>query len=791
MFSKPEIDSAVKSVSDVTQRHIRFGDFGVRSRAVFLKLKWKLWPGTVGLQAKCFEAHIFKQVLCGSIASISSMFGISTLDLLVIAAYSVIMVVIGWLAMFRVKDQEDFFLGGRRFGKVLQTFASFGQSTSSESAVGTVTTTYRDGAGGVWSHLILLWATPIYWFAAPWYRRMRLLTLGDFFRERYQSRAMAMVYSIIASFLMITLIGLALKAVSVTLMGITLKPVAALNTAEGAEYAKALRLDTLSKAAPGTLNASELEELDSLRHQMPRREFSYLNESWLVWFIVLLVFIYGISGGLKAAVWADTVQGSLILLLSFILIPFAVVRLNDLHGVHGLTGTGRVLHSELPGHFFSILGSPQNADFTWYFILVLSIMATLNVAVQSNQLTANASARDESAARVGFMTGMYMKRFCTVFWGFAGLLAYALYGREVQNSDLVWGHATRDLLGRAGLGLVGVVIACLLSALQATASTMMLSAASLFTRNVYAPLVPGRTESHYVLVGRVVGGGVLAASALLCISYGTILQMLKFYWEYNALVAAAFWCGLKWRRATRPGAWASILAAFVLFIGLPAGLPLIFPGLRTAPEALARTKARSVTESYAATLRDVEQREAEIEKGQGTGAALPRVRVGQPVTRVFVIPPKAIYWAQGVREVGGVRRGEGMFYPEMYALGRIVDLTRYPNALNETIRCGFRILVPFLVLIAVSLVTKREDSEEVMRFFLRMRTKVRAERQKDIEAVEAAYAAPDSTRRLLLFPKTELEFFKWDKEDTVGFGLGCLASGAVVGLLYLVVSIGA
>src|SRR5262249_38421292 len=163
----------------------------------------------------------------------------------------------------------------------------------------------------IWSHLILLWATPVYWFAAPWYRRMRLLTLGDFFGERYRSRAMAMVYSIIASFLMITLTGLALKAVSATLMGITLKPVAALSGAEQAEYEKALRLETLSKMPRASATTAELEELDSLRHQMPCREFSYFSETWLVWFIVLLVFIYGIAGGLKAAVWADSVQGTL------------------------------------------------------------------------------------------------------------------------------------------------------------------------------------------------------------------------------------------------------------------------------------------------------------------------------------------------------------------------------------------------------------------------------------------------------------------------------------------------
>lgn len=44
----------------------------------------------------------------------------------------------------------------------------------------------------------------------------------------------------------------------------------------------------------------------------PRREYSYVDENWLIWSIVLVVFIYGLAGGLEGAVWSDTVQGTLI-----------------------------------------------------------------------------------------------------------------------------------------------------------------------------------------------------------------------------------------------------------------------------------------------------------------------------------------------------------------------------------------------------------------------------------------------------------------------------------------------
>ncbi len=719
------------------------------------------------------------------------MFGLPTIDLIVIAVYAVLMIVIGLVAMLRIKNQEDFFLGGRRFGKFLQIFSSFGQATSSDTAVGAVTTAYRDGAGGIWSQLVGLWATPLFWFTAPWYRRMRTLTLGDFFHERYRSQRMAIAYSLLASAYLVIVIGLGLKAVSSTVIGITLKPVAALTPAEHLEYNQALRLEALSQQGPtGTLSPAEAEELQSLRLRRPHREFSSINESALVWFIVLIVFVYGIAGGLEAAVWTDTVQGTLILILSILLVPFAIAKLNALHGQTGLLAAGHTLHQELPGRFFSLMGSAENADFTWYFVIALSVMTTLNVATQSNQLTANASARDELTASIGFTTGTMMKRYCSVMWGFLGMLCFALYGREIQDSDLVWGHATRDLLGGLGFGLVGLMIACLLAALQSTASTLMISSSSLFTKNVYGPLRPGRTERHYVLVGRIAGALVLLAAALLSTAFGSILDMLKFMWEFNAIIAASFWCGIKWRRATRQGAWASILIAATMFVALPLALPTVFPGMRTNPALLRTTQQRVIPQTLVATPRDVEERARQVADWHGAGPAPAALHVGETVTRTVIIAPKSIYWEQGITEVNGVKRGAGTFYLESWLLDHVTDLSANPHALNETLRYTYKILLPFLVLIVVSLLTAPDESDSIGRFFARMRTKVRTNRAEDEKAVLSAYADPKSTRDCLLLPGSQLEFFKWSREDVIGFGLALVIAFAVLALLNFLIHFG-
>ncbi len=63
----------------------------------------------------------------------------SLLQTLVIVAAAGVILYVGYRAQKRVRNQSDYFLGGRRFGKAIQTFAAFGQGTSVESV--TVTTT--------------------------------------------------------------------------------------------------------------------------------------------------------------------------------------------------------------------------------------------------------------------------------------------------------------------------------------------------------------------------------------------------------------------------------------------------------------------------------------------------------------------------------------------------------------------------------------------------------------------------------------------------------------------------
>ncbi len=727
------------------------------------------------------------------------MFGLEVIDIVVLAVYFAVVLFIGFRSMKRIHNQEDYFLGGRRFGKVLQIFTAFGQATSSETAVSAVTTTYNNGASGVWSVLLYLWSTPVFWFTSPWYRRMRVLTLGDYFEERFGSKRIAGFFSIIASLFLMTMIGFGMKAVSKTVLGVTQKQESEFTQEELIEYNQAVELEKLRVLrGENKLDLTQEKRLEKLEIKKPRREFSYVDENVLIWSICVVVFVYALAGGLQAAVYTDMLQGIFIILLSIILVPFGLSKVNSIFGSTGFWGAMHTIHQQLPEWYFDIFGSAKTVDFTWYYIFALSALGMINVAVQANQMNAIASAKDELTARIGFTSGCFMKRFCTVLWGFTGLITIVLYSGTVKNPDYVWGHATRDLLGGLGIGLVGLMIACLLAALMSTADTLMITTSGVLTHNLYRPLLPNFEEKHYVRVGRVSGGVVLVGAALMAARFDTILQMLKFIYEFNAILAAAFWCGIKWRRTNRTGAWSSMIVAMLIFAVIPIILPAMVPKLRTNSYLLKRTDPEALTRTYTAHQMDVAQRNKEIEQwdelnkeGQAIGPRPIQILVGQEVVKVIQPPRKSVFWQKGIKETGGVPKGQGLFYIEMVVVDRIFDLSKNPHALNETVRTLIRIVLPFSVLIIVSLLTKPDDKQQLDRFYVKMRTPVILDREKDRVELEKSYANPDRFRGTLLFPNSNFEFFKWKKIDTIGFVLSVLTVFGIIGIFYLVLNIGA
>lgn len=729
------------------------------------------------------------------------------IDYVVLVAYFAVMAVIGFACMRMVKGQEDFFMGGRGFGRLFQTFAAFGAGTGAHEPPTVGRTVWTSGLSGIWSALAWLFVTPFYWITGVWYRRMRHLTLGDWFVERYESRAMGAAYTGFAIVFYMFYLSTMFSAI-----GNVAAPLILPNQ------------DTtlVTVWGGGTIGLEYI----------------------LVPAIAAGVIVYGVLGGLRAAYWTDLIQGIFIILLSIMLIPYGLKALVAKFGdpsTMGMMDGFRIMHERVPEDYFRLFGGPQAGEFPIYYLAAFTLLMLVGIVVHPHFIaTGGGSAKNENSARVGLVVGNFLKRFCTVGWGLTALIIVALMADSpilATNPDRVWGVATSEILGPLNIGLVGLMLACLLAALMSSADAYMIVTSGCVVRNVYAAYInPHASEATYVRVARATGMIVIVGAVAISLWVMDVFGQFKLAIELPILFAAPFWVGMWWRRATRQAVWLTMGFSLLVFFAIPILAPLAMPGLRTDPAFTATNERRLIVTPREATPADVERRQAEIEAGEGRRqaamqladpvareAALAQVApapqpltVGDPVEERTVVGGRAIFWTDGVAPQEGARlvevsrgtdaagrtvivqrwegpmRGSGNFNLDFLLYQWMgMDLTTRSNAMLETLRLPSRLFAPFLVLIVLSFFTPRNSKEALDRYYAKMKTPVDPDRGIDAENLRRAYENPAALESRKLFPGTEFEASKPTAVDVIGF-LACFGVClAIVGLIVWMGTIGA
>lgn len=705
-----------------------------------------------------------------------------TLDYAVLIVYFLVLIVIGIITSLQIKKQEDYFLGGRSFGKLFQTFAAFGAGTGSSDPVNTARTTFTGGMSGMWSVMYWLFVTPFYWIAGVWYRRMRHLTLGDWFVERYESPRLGAAYAIF---------GLLFFMVYGSMF-----------------------FSAIGKVAAALIGYSDVVLFGM---QMPL-------ENALVPIIGLIVLIYGIAGGLEAAYYTDLIQGICIILLSILLVPLGLQALVDKFGPDGgswLLGF-RIMHEQIPKEYFSLVGSTSSSEFPLHRIVAVVIINLIGIVVQPHFIaTGGGSAKNENSARIGLVTGNFLKRFCTIGWVLTALVALALFADHpelVEDPDKTWGIASRELLGP---GLRGLMLACLLAALMSSVDAYMVVGSALVVRNIYVPFFnQNASEKTCLLLGRLSGALVVGGAVIVSLNMMNLLKQLELTWVFNVLFAAPFWVGMYWRKATTTAAWVTVAYCALLFFVVPFVAPTIYPALRTSPAFQATNQIVKTISVRAAAPSDVALRQSQIDTWDSTqGPAPAPLAVGDELVMEEISGGKSVFWSQGIFPENGARpvpvgeptpvgenvsqvvlqypegtifRGEGNFRLEFLLYQLLgMDFTGYTNATLSTLELPPVIIGPFLVMILVSLFTRKNSQEALDRYYAKMKTPVIQDPVKDAEVIANCLNDREALEARKLFPGTSLEFQKPTKADFWGVIICFGICFAIIGLAWVMGQIGA
>lgn len=781
----------------------------------------------------------------------------ATLDYVILIVYFAVMTAIGILSMLKVKKQEDFFLGSRIFGRLFQSFAAFGAGTGSQDPVTIGRTTYTSGLSGIWSVLLWLFVTPFYWFTAVWYRRMRHITMGDWFAERYHSKTLGCAYMLFSLVFYAYWLGVGFTAIG-------------------------------KVGAPLLAN-----EPFVVNDQMQLLGYSLPVAHALVYICAGIVLIYGVLGGLRAAYWTDVIQGLFIILLSVLLIPMGLRALADEEAeitkvdrqeISTFDGF-RVMHERVPDEYFQITESPRGGEFPLYYIVAITILNLVAIVVHPHMaVTGGGSAKTENSARVGLVVGNFLKRFCTIGWCITILiiLAYMAGNLEIaEDPDKTWGIAAREILGPYGWGLVGLMLACLMAALMSSASAYMLVVSGLVVRNFWAPFIsPKATERTYVLLGRVFSALVIIGGVYISLAYMDVFTQLKTAWELPIVFASLFWVGMFWRRATKWAAWGTVLFTILLFCLVPWLLPKFMPQLAENPRYAVTNDILTSVVTREVAHADVQRRQAEIElwnkrarqwtleqaaaeligprpetitrdqmiddplSESGTRVATkddvklrnleiqlwekqfnrwrrqhpepveltpprqeraarnlgPRpepLKLGATIDDPIVTGGMAIFWTGGVQPIGEKKlrdvpspgtdqegknikvlrqqydsplRGKGQFRVDFLIYDLLgIDMTKMSNAALETLRLPTRVILPFVVVILLSLVTPRVDKQQLDRFYVKMKTPVNPDPEIDKREIEKSYEDPARFDDRRLLPRFGVEMQKPNLLDIAGF----------------------
>lgn len=677
-----------------------------------------------------------------------SYFGLHILDWIVIALYFASLIAIAIWTKRKIRNSGSFFQADRSFGKVMTAVINFGNMTSADQAAGVTREIYRQGLPGVWFQNLVLFLTPFFWFSSVLQRRARYVGPGDLYEHRFESKFLSGLFAVYLLLAAIYGSSLGYLITGKTIQAIMVKPASEYSLEEKGKvqlFEEMKALDTKKGAAE--FSEQEKSRLSYLRELEKKGDISstisYVDLTLFFIFYGLITAFYVIAGGLFAAALNDVIQAVLIIFLSLALIPLGLSALGGFAG----------LHAKVPEEMFQLFGSSAASEYPLYFVLIMALTNLIGLAPK--QFTLGGAAKDDRSARIGMTGGAFTKRFMMIGWALTGLIALGLYGGTLSDATHIWGTMTRDLLG---VGLVGLMIAAILSANMSAGNNLEWAAA--FTKNILLPLRPRTTDKAQILAGRLVIVVVILGGIGFAYVVDDIFVVFKYVLSIGTVVGPAIWLVYFWRRLTTK----AVIVQMILSLMMTVALPNILP------------QFDSVKNNPSFTIETNERKEVNAKGKEITITSAPIFF--EKVEKVNPSDPNS------------AKVGAGTFKPQLWVVDKLgFDLRSFSKAGLATASFLVDIIFPFLILFIVSLLTKPNSKAALQEFYARINTPAVADPLIDRREVEKKIANPELVEQNKLFPHTNWEFWKPTREDIWGFVLCWVGVAFIIGLYFLLVNL--
>ena len=309
--------------------------------------------------------------------------------------------------------------------------------------------------------------------------------------------------------------------------------------------------------------------------------------SWAIIGLILYTASFSIFGGLKAVVWTDVIQVIVLVIggfaaawavLSFVgggsffggldklmeLAPekFDMIFAKDVTFTNISTGEEESAYDLLPG-IGVLIGGMWIANIYYWGTNQYIIQRALG-------------AKSLKEAQRGISLAAVIKIIMPLFVVLPGIAAFVILkdpmmfgfeGTGISQADQAFPWVLDNFIGS---GFKGLVFAGLIAAIGSSLSSMVNSASTIFTLDVYKPLIKkDASESHYVKVGKWTAFAALVLGGVIAPLLDSIDQVFQYIQEYTGLISpgivALFIFGLFWKGATGNGGFIGVLSS-VLFM---------------------------------------------------------------------------------------------------------------------------------------------------------------------------------------------------------------------------------
>src|SRR5258707_848771 len=417
---------------------------------------------------------------------------ITGLDWVVIAFYFSILLCVAWWVVKKGKDSAaDYFLAGRNLSWWIIGASIFASNIGSEHVVGLAGAGATSGVALAHYELHAWCLLVLGWVFVPFYMRSMVFTMPEFLERRFSS----------GSRYVLSIVSIITFIVSKIAVGI---------------FAGGVVFGTLLPELHITIGGTTID--------------SFWIGSVLV---IVLTGLYTALGGMRAVAYNDAVQTFVLILGSFSLTAYGLVKLGGWHELRYWCGSDMfnlwkpLIPAGVQGTWAPVLQTDAagnvvkeawyfNGYFPWLGMLFCAPIIGLWYWCTDQYIVQRAlGAPNQAVARRGAIFASFLKLFPVYLFIIPGLICYALArsGKVPALAGIVGpdGKAIPGITQGAfpmmvqyllPPGLRGLVVAGLLSALMGSLAGVFNACSTLFTVDLYEKWRPGSSQHQIVRVGR-------------------------------------------------------------------------------------------------------------------------------------------------------------------------------------------------------------------------------------------------------------------------------------------------